>query len=176
MTRWLLAAATAALLSACAPDDPPAARAAPATGTVKTSVAAVAADAPAAKGGEIPAEITFPSSVGEVTFRHEVHFKDLGAQCTDCHHQIEAKALKTPHPQYVQSSWVNCKGCHDESGQAGQASYTCSDCHPARPSHIADETLSAKVVVHTQCWKCHAPGTGRDASAGCVKCHSGKRA
>ena len=50
--------------------------------------------------------------------------------------------------------------------------------HPgntANPRNIADETLSAKVVVHQQCWKCHPVGTGKEASAVCEKCHSGKK-
>lgn len=174
MTRWLLAAATIVLACACtSSNDPPSASRAVAATPIKT-VAIAARER--AKPGEIPAEITFPSAVGEVTFHHEMHFKDLGAKCTDCHHQIEAKSLNTPHPDYLHSSWVNCKGCHDDSGKARTADYSCSDCHSVRPANIADETLSAKVVIHAQCWKCHAAGTGKEASAGCIKCHSGKKA
>ncbi len=168
MMRWILAAA-AALACACSPSDvaPPALAAAPA------EPVAVAARASEAKAGEIPAQIVFASSVGDVTFHHETHFKDLGVKCVDCHHQIDAKALQTPHPEYLHASTVNCQGCHAGSAAAKAVQYACSRCHPARPGNIADETLSAKVVVHNQCWKCHAVGTGREASAGCVKCHSG---
>ena len=124
----------------------------------------------------IPAQISFPSSVGEVTFKHEAHFKDRGIQCTECHHQINAKKLETPHPEYFKSSWINCGICHNAAGHAQQSTYACSGCHRTNPANIADETLSAKVVIHEQCWKCHAVGTDKDASAACALCHSGKKA
>lgn len=135
-----------------------------------------ALNAPAgADAGEIPTTITFPSSVGEVTFKHQAHFQDRGIQCTECHHQINAKKLVTPHPDYFKSSWINCGICHNSGGKSKQDVYSCSACHRTNPVNIADETLSAKVVIHKQCWKCHAVGTGKDASAGCVFCHSGKK-
>ena len=124
---------------------------------------------------EIPAEIKFPSSVGEITFRHQIHIKDLSIKCVDCHHQINAKRLNTPHPDYFGSSWINCKTCHDESEKIAQKAYVCSECHQTRPKDIVDETLSAKVVIHKQCWKCHEVSTGKEASKGCEKCHSGKK-
>ena len=130
-----------------------------------------------AKAGtpKVPSEIAIPASVGEVRFRHQMHIEDLSVKCGDCHHQINAKKLNTPHPDYFGSSWINCKTCHDESEKVAQKSYVCSECHRAQPKNIADETLSAKVVVHKQCWKCHAVGTGKEASEGCEKCHSGKK-
>src|SRR4030067_1133669 len=115
---------------------------------------------------EIPSEINIPSSVGEVLFRHRMHIRDLSIKCVDCHHQINAKQLITPHPDYFGSSWINCKTCHDESEKIAQKPYICSECHQTRPKNIADETLSAKVVVHKQCWKCHGEGTGEEASNG----------
>ncbi len=124
---------------------------------------------------EIPSEMNIPSSVGDITFRHQMHIKDLSIKCADCHHQINAKRLDTPHPDYFGSSWINCKTCHDESEKIAQKAYICSECHQTRPKNIADETLSAKVVVHKQCWKCHGVGTGKDASKGCEKCHSGRK-
>jgi DnaJ-class molecular chaperone len=124
---------------------------------------------------EMPAERIFSSSVGEVTFKHQLHVQERGIQCVECHHQINAKTLKTPHPDYFKSSAIKCEICHDGSEKIKQKAYTCSGCHPANPAHIADETLSAKVVIHKQCWKCHAVGTGKEASKGCDKCHSGKK-
>ena len=124
---------------------------------------------------EIPSEIRIPSAVGQVVFRHQMHIKDLGVKCVDCHHQINAKALSTPHPDYFGSSWINCKTCHGGSEKIAQNAYVCSECHKTKPKNIADETLSAKVVVHKQCWKCHAMSTGREASNGCEKCHSGRK-
>ncbi|MBI4292678.1 MAG: cytochrome c3 family protein [Betaproteobacteria bacterium] len=124
----------------------------------------------------MPSQINFPSSVGEVLFRHEAHVKDRGMKCADCHHQINAKKLNTPHPSYLQSSWINCKLCHDESGKVTGPVYACSACHRTDTRSIADETLSAKVVIHQQCWRCHEVGTAAKASKGCELCHSGKKA
>ena len=124
---------------------------------------------------EIPSERIFPSSVGEVVFHHQMHIKDLSIKCVACHHQINAKTLNTPHPDYFKSSSIKCEICHDKSEKIKQKAFVCSECHRTNPINIADETLSAKVVIHQQCWKCHAVGTGIEASKGCTKCHSGKK-
>jgi Zn finger protein HypA/HybF involved in hydrogenase expression len=123
----------------------------------------------------IPSERNFPSSVGEVVFHHQMHIKDLAIKCIECHHSIDAKTLVTPHPNYFKSSSIKCEICHSESNATKQNAYTCSGCHGTNPMNIADETLSAKVVIHKQCWKCHQVGTGKEASASCEKCHSGKK-
>ncbi len=164
MIRYLLAAASMAVLVGAVPPSEAAPR--------KVVISEAAANAAAV---EIPAEIKIPSSVGEITFRHQMHFKDLSVKCVDCHHQINASPLNTPHPDYFGSSWINCKTCHNESEKIARKAYVCSECHQTGPKHIADESLSAKVVTHKQCWKCHAVGTGKDASKGCEKCHSGKK-
>jgi len=104
-----------------------------------------------------------------------MHIKDLGVKCVECHHQINAKKLTTPHPDYFKSSSIKCEICHDESEKIKQKAYVCSGCHRTNPINIADETLSAKVVVHKSCWKCHTVATGTEASKGCEKCHSGKK-
>ena len=130
---------------------------------------------PKSDTGEIPSEINIPSSVGEVIFHHQMHIKDLSIKCVECHHQINAKALNTPHPDYLKSSWINCNICHGESEKIKQKVFSCSACHDTNPINIADETLSSKVVIHKQCWKCHPVSTGREASKGCEKCHSGKK-
>jgi len=146
---------------------------------------------------EVPAERSFPSSAGEVVFHHQMHIKDLGVKCVECHHSINAKpisasrpdnlspasskcpinvkTLSTPHPDYFKSSSIKCAICHSESDATKDNAYTCSGCHRTNPMNIADETLSAKVVVHRQCWKCHPIGTGKEASTVCEKCHSGKK-
>ena len=123
----------------------------------------------------IPSVKSFPSSVGEVTFTHETHIKDRAIQCVECHHQINAKKLDTPHPDYFKSSSIKCEICHNESDKVKQKAYTCSGCHRTNPINIADETLSAKVVIHKQCWKCHQVGAGKEASKACDFCHSGKK-
>lgn len=127
-----------------------------------------------ASAPDIPAEKNFPSSVGEVPFKHQKHV-DEGTQCNECHHEINANKLKTPHPNYLKSSAVKCETCHNDSEKAKQKVYTCSKCHPVSPVNIADETLSAKVVIHKQCWECHNVGTAKKASKRCEMCHSGKK-
>ncbi|MGP1676020.1 MAG: cytochrome c3 family protein [Burkholderiales bacterium] len=123
----------------------------------------------------IPSVTTFPSSVGEVTFTHEMHIKDRAIACGECHHQINAKKLTTPHPDYFKSSSIKCEICHNEPEKVKQKVYTCSGCHRTNPVNIADETLSAKVVIHKQCWKCHQVGAGKEAGRACEFCHSGKK-
>jgi len=123
----------------------------------------------------IPEERNFPSTVGEVLFHHQMHIKDLSIKCVQCHHSIDAKKLVTPHPAYLKSSSIKCEICHGAPGTAKQNAYTCSACHEKNPMNIADETLSAKVVIHKQCWTCHPVGTGKEASVACEKCHSGKK-
>ena len=170
MIRYFLAAASAIVLVASGLRS----EAAPSKG--ESPKAASAKAAPAKAGTlKVPSEIAIPASVGEVRFRHQMHIDDLSIKCGDCHHQINAKKLNTPHPDYFGSSWINCKTCHDDSEKIAQKPYLCSECHRTRPKNIADETLSAKVVVHKQCWKCHSVGTGKEASQGCEKCHSGKK-
>lgn len=140
-----------------------------------SAILLLAATVPSRSDTAIPVEITIPSSVGKVTFLHKKHIEDRAIPCAACHHQIDAKKLSTPHPDYLKSSWINCTACHDESGKTKQSVFTCSACHPTNPKNIADETLSAKVVIHKQCWKCHAVSTGKEASKSCELCHSGKR-
>lgn len=123
----------------------------------------------------IPSVKSFPSSVGEVTFTHEMHIKDRGIPCVACHHQINAKKLNTPHPDYFSASSIKCEICHNEAEKVKQKAYTCSGCHRTNPINIADEALSAKVVVHKQCWKCHQVGAGKEARKACELCHSGKK-
>jgi hypothetical protein len=141
------------------------------------SQAAPSEAAPSSAGTlDIPPVITFPSSVGEVIFPHQMHISTLGIKCIECHHQISAKTLVTPHPDYLKSSWINCAICHNSKlEKITPKAYTCSECHHSNPTNIADETLSAKVVIHERCWSCHPVGVGKEASKNCQLCHSGKR-
>ncbi len=172
---FLAAAAAIFLTAACAPSNNHDIAGKASATVASTSGAFVKTKLPRSGTAEIPSEINIPSSVGEVIFRHQMHIKDLSIKCVECHHQINAKELNTPHPDYIKSSWVNCKVCHDGSGKIKQNAYTCSECHQSNPMDIADETLSSKVVVHKQCWKCHPVSVGKEASASCEKCHSGKK-
>jgi hypothetical protein len=127
--------------------------------------------APVADELDLPDEISYPSSVGDVLFTHSKHAMDQGIECVECHHQIHADDLVTPHPDYMASSWVSCKTCHDTSSTNSEKYYRCSVCHLPDPDDISDETLSSKVVTHMSCWNCHESGTGVDASRGCGECH-----
>ena len=124
---------------------------------------------PATEG--MPVEITFDSSLGPVLFPHNLHVQDLEMECSECHHQIHAVVLDTPHPDYLESSWIKCQSCHAEELDADAEYYKCSVCHHLNPNNIADETLSSKVVIHKNCWTCHESGTGVEASKGCAVCH-----
>ena len=119
----------------------------------------------------IPDIVTFAASVGDVHFAHKFHVDDIGLECVQCHHQISAASLVTPHPDYLESSWINCHLCHDPRLKTDKTYYKCSECHHENPSNITDETLSSKVVTHKSCWKCHGSGTGVEASTGCPDCH-----
>ena len=120
---------------------------------------------------DVPDEITYTSSVGDVLFTHNRHVKEEDIACVECHHQIHARNLDTPHPDYMTSSWVSCKTCHDEGSDMNKKYYKCSDCHLTDSEDISDETLSSKVVTHKNCWNCHETGTGVEASKGCAECH-----
>ena len=120
---------------------------------------------------DLPDEIVYPSSVGNVSFSHRKHAQEQEIKCVECHHQIHANELVTPHPDYMTSSWVSCKTCHDTNSVKREKYYKCSDCHLPDPNDISDETLSSKVVTHMSCWNCHQTGTGVDASKGCAECH-----
>ena len=119
----------------------------------------------------MPVEVTYESSVGNVLFPHNMHAIDQEIECTECHHQIHAGELDTPHPNYMTSSWVSCNICHSTNPENSQEYYRCSNCHQSDPNDIADETLSSKVVTHKSCWNCHESGTGVEASNGCTECH-----
>jgi c(7)-type cytochrome triheme protein len=116
-------------------------------------------------------EILIESSVGNVIFPHDFHVTGVKMECVECHHQIHAVELDTPHPDYLESSWISCQACHNPKSASDQVYYQCGECHHTNPNNIADETLSSKVVVHKSCWKCHDTRTGVEASQGCVDCH-----
>ena len=124
---------------------------------------------------EVLSVIKSPSSVGEVTFPHQEHFEDFGLECETCHHETNGAELRTPHEEYFEDSGIDCKICHRESGSATLTAQTCSNCHRSFPANIADETLSAKVVIHKSCWECHEVGRGVEASKNCGLCHTGPR-
>lgn len=127
-------------------------------------------DAPVAVS-DLPENITIQSSFGNVVLPHDIHVKKVKLKCNVCHHQIKAKELDTPHPDYMTSSWISCQTCHAADSEFTRKYYKCSVCHHSEPNDIADETLSSKVVIHKSCWKCHETGTGVKASERCSQCH-----
>jgi c(7)-type cytochrome triheme protein len=126
---------------------------------------------PPARRPKLPGVITFESELGDVLFPHKVHQK-MG--CSNCHHQIHAKTLDTPHEEYLGYSWVNCGDCHDADTAISTSYYGCDHCHHSNLENIADETLTAKVVIHKSCWNCHLSGNGAEASERCSFCHQTK--
>ncbi len=142
-----------------------------AEGADRATPAAEQATPPAApaRRPKLPGVITFESGLGDVLFPHKVHQK-MG--CKNCHHQIHAKTLDTPHEEYLGYSWVNCGDCHDADTAISTSYYGCDHCHHSNLENIADETLTAKVVIHKSCWNCHLSGTGPEASERCSFCHA----
>jgi hypothetical protein len=173
MNSKFLAAVVCLVLGACsvANSDVPSA-ASPATAHSAADTSNTDGSKPRSHDGGVPSQIRFASAVGDVVFQHELHFKDRAIPCVQCHHQINAKTLKTPHPDYLKASAVNCQVCHKETERTV---YSCIECHDKKRRDIADETLSAKVVIHKQCQTCHNVGTGKDASSACLLCHSPAR-
>lgn len=123
---------------------------------------------------QLPEVIVSPSSVGQVEFLHETHASDLGIECATCHHETDATALDMPHQDYFEDFWIDCETCHRPAA-APASPQPCSACHHASPTTIADESLSAKVVVHRSCWGCHEGGKGQEASRSCRFCHRGPK-
>lgn len=115
--------------------------------------------------------IVSPSTLGEVEFPHQFHFEDLEVECQTCHHETNATVLKMPHADYFEDFWIDCRICHKSDSPAVSRPQACSTCHHDSPTDIADETLSAKVVIHKNCWECHELEKGENASRGCSDCH-----
>jgi hypothetical protein len=118
----------------------------------------------------LPEVIVSPASVGTVEFAHQMHLEDLGIPCAECHHETNAAKLQMPHEEYLEDFWMDCTTCHHES-ETPACPQSCSTCHHSAPHSIADETMSAKVVIHQSCWTCHEVATGPDATRNCAICH-----
>jgi len=114
-----------------------------------------------------------PSLMGEVIFPHDEHSDEFELDCEECHHETNAAPLEFPHPQMFDDFWVDCEICHHPAGSADLEPQSCAHCHHSSNGNAADETLSAKVVIHQLCWKCHEVGVGVEASEGCENCHTG---
>jgi hypothetical protein len=122
-------------------------------------------EAPTAPAGEDPA------AIGAAIFPHDEHVEDFEIECNECHHETNAAPLNVPHKDYFEDFWIDCKICHNDQGGTSMEPKGCSECHHSPNGDIADETLSAKVVIHKNCWECHDTGTGVEASATCADCH-----
>ena len=146
---------------------------------------------------EIPEMIEIETGLGTVTFPHLEHIEDYETECVECHHEVNASELKMPHEDYFDDFWIDCEICHVPDGakpgkenperenpegrnpagrnpegkHAAKKVQKCSQCHKRSVDDLADETLSAKVVVHKSCWSCHETGTGSEASEVCAECH-----
>jgi hypothetical protein len=113
------------------------------------------------------------SVIPRAVFPHDDHVTRFGLKCRQCHHETDARVLQTPHPNYLSGNGVQCGTCHHSSSEPHRAQ-GCSNCHPVTPGDAADETLSAKVVIHETCWRCHQVARGAAASRTCSGCHAGR--
>ncbi len=111
------------------------------------------------------------TSMGPASFPHEKHATEFEIECVKCHHETNAKPLSIPHMDYFDDLWIECGTCHRKAGAEALGPQACSACHHSTNGDIADETLSAKVVIHKNCWSCHEVGVGASASATCKTCH-----
>lgn len=112
-----------------------------------------------------------PAAIGPARFPHDEHAEDLEIECKECHHETDAAPLTFPHQDYFDDFWIDCRICHHDTRPVSTEPRPCSACHHSPNGNIADETLSAKVVIHKKCWECHDTGTGAEASATCTDCH-----
>ena len=156
----LLPALVLPLLS-CFGSPPPVAKTRPAPGV------SVAASLNAGRGE--PGTGWTP--IAKASFPHDKHVSEFEVECVTCHHETDAKPLSLPHQNYFDDLWIDCGTCHHKAGAEALGPQACSTCHHAKNGDIADETLSAKVVIHKNCWSCHEVGVGASASATCKTCH-----
>jgi len=143
--------------------------------TLRVHSESAPADAPAAEAGASQlqdAGEAAPSELGEVIFPHDEHTDEMEVECEECHHETNAASLEFPHPELFADFWVDCRICHHEPDGPELEPQACSDCHRAAADDAADETLSAKVVIHKLCWECHEIGVGAEASEACEYCHT----
>ncbi len=112
------------------------------------------------------------SPLGPGNFPHDKHVSEFEIECVKCHHETNARPLSIPHQNYFDDMWIDCGTCHHKAGADALSPQACSTCHHSRNGDIADETLSAKVVIHKNCWTCHEVGVGASASAACKTCHT----
>ena len=110
-------------------------------------------------------------ALAPAVFPHDMHADDMGIECVVCHHETDAAPLAVPHEEFFDDFWIDCGICHHKAGSA-LVSQHCSNCHHSTAGDISDETLSAKVVIHKNCWSCHEVGTGAEASKTCAFCHA----
>lgn len=142
---------------AASPTTPPAQTAADSTSPGSASAAAVRED----------------FTIGPAFFPHGKHARKFAIDCAECHHETNAGPLSFPHQEYFDDFWIDCSICHRDSAVALEPQ-ACSTCHHSPNGDIADETLSAKVVIHKNCWSCHDMGTGAKASSACKTCHAAR--
>jgi hypothetical protein len=118
-----------------------------------------------------PAPRAFSASE-QARFTHDEHVTKHKLECVECHHETNAARLDTPHDPYLSRSGIDCQVCHQGTSRPREPQ-ACSTCHPVAETEVANETLSAKVVIHRTCWRCHPAGVGASASEVCGTCHGG---
>ncbi|MDF1553751.1 MAG: NapC/NirT family cytochrome c [Deferrisomatales bacterium] len=119
---------------------------------------------------------TTPVPFGNVQFPHDVHVKDEGLACEECH---------SPREQHGQTFLKNCNDCHHGSGMGA---VECEDCHVenhnlyngqnACDEESCDVRGDPNVMVDAvTCDECHIQiADGKQSTLGgikdtCVECH-----
>lgn len=125
----------------------------------------------AAPGVASEAAAVNDSTISPALFPHGRHTRKFAIDCARCHHEINAAPLSIPHENYFDDFWIDCSICHRGPGTPALEPQACSACHHSPNGNSADETLSSKVVIHKNCWSCHAMSTGAKASSACKSCH-----
>jgi len=98
----------------------------------------------AQSGKTPPKSVTLKAKMGDVTFPHEKHNKDMKIPCKQCHHMMDKEKDK-----------MACRDCHKEAAEGKTLSVkdafhkTCKGCHEQK----VKEDASSKAP--TQCKACH---------------------
>ncbi len=99
-----------------------------------------------------PAQITFETKFGKVTFQHHEHQDKLKIDCGECHHGKTADGKQAPY-------------------KPGQKLGKCKECHNKSMANI--KLNSPKKALHKNCKGCHKQVKSKypKAPVRCKECH-----
>jgi len=88
-------------------------------------------------------------------FPHQEHVTRHNLECVECITRPTRLRLDTPHDAYLAGNGIECQVCHQGRSLPREPQALLQPVNPVTPTDVADETLSAKVVIHRTCWRCH---------------------